>query len=66
MKGLDERWSSYPETVLYFPDDVMVDLRVEVTRSLREGLRAIGLGEPFAVLTAFNPRGRDIGESENH
>ena len=65
MKVLDERWSSYPETVLYFPGDVMVDLRVEVTRSLRNGLVAIGLGEPFAILTAFNPRGVDTGDAEN-
>jgi hypothetical protein len=66
MKKLDERWSSYPETVLYFPGDIMVDLRVEVTRSLREGLGAIGFDEPFAVLTAFNPRGVDTDEAENN
>ena len=64
---LDERWSSYPETVLYFSGDpeVMVDLRVEVTPAIRRGLAALGLHQ-FAVLTAFNPRGVDIGEGENN
>ena len=66
MKKLDERWSSYPETVLYFAGDIMVDLRVEITRSLREGLAAIGFHEPFAVLTAFNPGGIDTDEAENN
>ncbi len=66
MKGLDERWSSYPETVLYFGDpEVMVDLRVEVSPAIRGGLEALGLNQ-FAVLTAFNPRGVDIGEEENN
>lgn len=68
MPQLDERWSSYPETVLYFSGDpeVMVDLRVEISPAIRRGLAAIGLGDEFAVLTAFNPRGKDIGEEENN
>ena len=67
MEKLDERWSSYPETVLYFSGDseVMVDLRVEVSPAIRRGLAALGLNQ-FAVLTAFNPRGVDIGEDENN
>jgi hypothetical protein len=66
-KPVDERWSSYPETVLHFPGDppVMIDLRVEVSPSLRKGLAASGLSGEFAVLTAFNPRGRDISDEEN-
>jgi len=68
MKGLDERWSSYPETVLHFAGDpeVMVDLRMEVSPAIRRGLGALGLDAEFAVLTAFNPRGVDIGEEENN
>lgn len=64
----DERWSSYPETVLYFAGDpeVMVDLRVPLEPAVRRGLAAIGLDGKFAVLTAFNPRGVDIGEAENN
>jgi hypothetical protein len=62
-----ERWSSYPETVLYFAGDpeVMVDLRVSLEPAVRRGLGAIGLDGEFAIVTAFNPRGVDIGEEEN-
>src|SRR5678815_4557682 len=65
---MDERWSSYPETVLYFSGDpqVMVDLRVDVLPALRGGLAALGLDREFAVLTAFNPRGVDVSEAENN
>lgn len=67
MTEIDERWSSYPETVLYFAGDpeVMVDLRVELSPAVRRGLGALGLDGQFAVLTAFNPRGVDIGSEEN-
>ncbi len=63
----DERWSSYPETVLYFAGDpeVMVDLRIPLEPAVRRGLGAMGFDGEFAVLTAFNPRGVDIGEEEN-
>jgi hypothetical protein len=64
-KPIDERWSRYPETVLHFPDDVMVDLRVAVEAPIKEGLRAMGLDRPFGVLTAYNPRGVDTGQGEN-
>lgn len=52
---------------MYFSGDseVMVDLRVEVSPAIRRGLAALGLNQ-FAVLTAFNPRGVDIGEDENN
>ena len=62
--GLDERWSSYPETVLHFPD-VMVDLRVSVEATVRNSFRALGLGGEFGVLTAYNPRGVTISKDEN-
>jgi len=64
---VDERWSSYPETVLHFSGEppVMIDLRVEVTPTLRKGLAALGLAGEFAVVTAFNPRGVDSSEEEN-
>ena len=64
----DERWSSYPETVLHFSGDpeIMVDLRIPVEPAVRNGLKAAGLAQEFAVLTAFNPRGKDIGEDENN
>jgi len=66
-KPVDERWSSYPETVLHFEGEqpITVDLRVEVSSAVRNGLRALGLDAEFAVLTAFNPRGVDINDEEN-
>lgn len=67
-KPVDERWSSYPETVLHFAGEpgVMVDLRIEVAKPVRDGLAAIGLDQPFGVLTAFNPRGVDTSSEENN
>ena len=66
-KPVDERWSSYPETVLYFAGEpeVMVDLRTEVTAAIRNGFAGMGLDGEFGVLTAFNPRGRDADAGEN-
>jgi hypothetical protein len=66
-ENMDERWSSYPETVLYFAGDpeIMVDLRIAVSPAVRKGLAAAGLDGEFAVLTSFNPRGKDLSEDEN-
>ena len=66
-KPLDERWSSYPETVLHFPGElpVMVDLRVRVEPSVRNSFHALGLESEFGVLTAFNPRGVTLDADEN-
>jgi Protein of unknown function (DUF3293) len=66
-KPRDERWGSYPETVCYFQGEteVMVDLREEVAPQVRKGLSALGLGEPFGVVTAYNPRGVDHSDEEN-
>src|SRR5688572_21780879 len=64
---LDERWGAYPETVLIFAGEpqVFIDLREPVAPATRRALGAIGLGEPFSILTAFNPRGQDIASEEN-
>ena len=66
-KPRDERWGSYPETVCYFQGEteVMVDLREELAPQIRNGLAALGLGEPFGVVTAYNPRGVDQPDEEN-
>ncbi|HVF41324.1 MAG TPA: DUF3293 domain-containing protein [Gemmatimonadaceae bacterium] len=67
QKPRDERWSRYPETVLIFAGDpeVYIDLREPVPPATKKAMKAIGLGEPFGVLTAFNPRGQDVDEEEN-
>src|SRR5215217_6800813 len=66
-KPVDERWSSYPETILHFPGDppAMVDLRERVAPAVRKAFDALDLGGEFAVLTAFNPRGVDGDDAEN-
>lgn len=67
QKPRDERWGRYPDTVCYFQGEteVMVDLREEVAPQIRKGLGALGLGEPFGVLTAYNPNGVDLADDEN-
>ncbi|HEX2722294.1 MAG TPA: DUF3293 domain-containing protein [Gemmatimonadaceae bacterium] len=66
-RPINAQWGSYPETVCYFQGDeeVMVDLREVVPSATRKGLAAVGLGEPFGILTAYNPRGVESDESEN-
>ncbi len=67
QKPRDPRWGSYPETVLTFEGDpeLFVDLRVPVLPATRDALHALGLGEPFGIVTAFNPRGVDHSPDEN-
>src|SRR3990170_6808635 len=63
----DERWGSYPETVLRFAGDpeLIVDLREEVSDATRSELIRMGLGLPFGILTAFNPRGLGLSPAMN-
>ena len=44
---------------------VEIDLRVIPSGSTLAKLDAAGFGEPFAVLTAFDPHGRDLSTVEN-
>jgi hypothetical protein len=63
----DPDWPRYPETVLTFATSppVEIDLRdVPSERAIRQ-LSAAGFGEPFAIMTAFDPRGRDLSRAEN-
>ncbi|HYC55108.1 MAG TPA: DUF3293 domain-containing protein [Candidatus Binatia bacterium] len=64
----DPSWARYPDTVLeIYRDGVMrFDLRKPLEASDRGTLRELGLGHTFAVVTAANPRGRQVGEAENH
>ena len=57
--------AEYPETVLEFADPapLTVDLRVPLATSTRRALAAIGLGAPFAVLTAENPHGENAEDA---
>ena len=63
----DPDWPRYPETILKFTTEppVSIDLRAMPGDAELSGLRRIGLGEPFAVMTAFDPRGENLSKEEN-
>jgi hypothetical protein len=67
QKPKKEAWSSYPETVLVFAGEpeMMIDLRRPLSPATKNALKAMGLGEPFSILTAYNPRGETIAAEEN-
>jgi hypothetical protein len=63
----DPDWPRYPETILSFSTRpaVEIDLRVIPSERAIADLDAAGFGQPFAILTAFDPDGRDISVEEN-
>lgn len=63
----DPDWPKYPETVLRFSTNprVEVDLRKVLSSEDVSALAAIGFSDPFAVLTAFDPRGQNLSREEN-
>jgi hypothetical protein len=63
----DVDWPRYPETILSFSTEPVVEIDLRETPSERKlaDLAAAGFRKPFAVLTAFDPRGRDLSRAEN-
>jgi hypothetical protein len=63
----DPDWPRYPETVLMFATrpPLEIDLREIPADSALAQLSAAGLGKPFAILTAFDPEGRNLSAAEN-
>jgi hypothetical protein len=63
----DPDWPRYPETVLTFATrpPVEIDLREIPSESLLAQLKTAGIGEPFAIVTAFDPEGQNLSASEN-
>jgi hypothetical protein len=63
----DPDWPRYPETILTFSTNpaVEIDLREIPPAGAIADLAAAGFGQPFAVLTAFDPRGNDLSPAEN-
>jgi hypothetical protein len=47
-------WREFPNTVLHFAA-APIDLRELVTPAMVAQLAAVGLGDPFGVITAYNP-----------
>lgn len=62
-------WHHYPRTILTLRPanaaSFTIDLRVPVHADTAARLAAIGLHDPFAVITACNPDGLDVARSEN-
>jgi len=71
MKGTpdqhDPDWPKYPETVLDFGTRpaIEIDLRRIPSDDAVAALTAAGFGEPFAIMTAFDPRGKNLSREEN-
>jgi hypothetical protein len=63
----DPDWPRYPETILEFATipAVEIDLRQSPPEAAIAALKAAGLGEPFAIMTAFDPRGENLSPAEN-
>jgi hypothetical protein len=63
----DPDWPRYPETVLDFALEpaIRIDLRAPVPEDARRNLQTAGFGQPFAILTAFDPRGKNLSPAEN-
>ena len=63
----DPDWPRYPETVLHFATKptVEIDLRAIPTTNALSALANAGFGSPFAIVTAFDPRGDDLSPAEN-
>ena len=63
----DPDWPLYPETVLNFATrpPVEIDLRAIPSDFALAQLKAVGLGAPFAIITAFDPEGRNLSAAEN-
>jgi hypothetical protein len=70
MKAMPEQhdpdWPKYPETILHFRDaKFSIDLRAVLSAEDLAALACIGFGEPFAVMTACDPRGENLSAEEN-
>ena len=63
----DPDWPRYPETILDFATTppVRIDLRQIPSDGAIAALNAAGWGDPFAIITAFDPRGKNLSTAEN-
>jgi hypothetical protein len=63
----DPDWPRYPETILIFATQpaVEIDLREIPSEAGLSTLETLGLGGPFAIITAVDPRGQDLSAAEN-
>lgn len=63
----DPDWPKYPETILTFATEpaVEIDLRAIPPSGALSALAEAGFGKPFAIITAFDPRGENHSPEEN-
>ncbi|HEY6089072.1 MAG TPA: DUF3293 domain-containing protein [Gemmatimonadaceae bacterium] len=63
----DPDWPRYPETILHFATSpaVEIDLREVPSEDAISALRSAGLDQPFAIMTAYDPRGENLSAAEN-
>lgn len=63
----DPDWPKYPETVLTFATapPIEIDLRAIPPEGALSALASAGLDKPFAIMTAFDPRGENFSPEEN-
>jgi uncharacterized protein DUF3293 len=63
----DPDWPRYPETILDFATKpaIEIDLRKVPSADAIAALRAAGLEQPFAIMTAFDPGGTNLSPAEN-
>jgi len=63
----DPDWPKYPETILDFATSpaVEIDLREVPSEDAISALKSAGLDQPFAIMTAFDPRGENLTAAEN-
>lgn len=59
-------WGTYPDTILRFPEGgFRIDLRRPLSPDDLRALAGLGLGRPFAVVTACDPYGRSLEDAAN-
>jgi len=65
--GVDPDWARYPETILLFDSrpSLRIDLRSPLSPRERATLAQIVIAGEFAVITASDPQGKDLGSDEN-
>jgi hypothetical protein len=63
----DPDWPLYPETVLNFrtTPPIEIDLRATLSEATLVALKSAGLGQPFAIMTAYDPEGHNLPRDEN-
>lgn len=63
----DPNWSRYGDTLVEFFDDggLVLDLRAPIPEDKQRMLAGSPVGDRFAIMTAYNPYGREHSEADN-